>query len=325
VRRGDVPVSRSFIRYAAYKALFPQLIAGPIVRYAEIRADLEARRQTLAQFGAGARRFMLGFAMKVGFADTLAPLVQAAFDLQEPTLIDAWTGALAYTLQLYFDFAGYSAMAIGLALMLGFRFPENFDHPYLAGSIQNFWQRWHMTLSRFLRDYLYVPLGGNRRGPVRTYLNLLTTMAIGGFWHGANWTFLLWGIWHGGLLALHRGWRAAGHGPMPWLAGHLLTLLAVILGWVLFRAPDLAGALRMFAGMAGAHGAGLSEDLAWQVTSDQWACLGLALAAIYAPKLWPARLTLGPIGWVAAPVLAFALGVVLLYSRSAVPFLYFQF
>jgi alginate O-acetyltransferase complex protein AlgI len=277
---------------------------------------------------------MLGFAMKVCFADTLAPVVDAVFALPSPSLVDAWTGAVAYTLQLFFDFAGYSAMAIGLAGMCGFHFPENFDNPYLAGSIQNFWQRWHMTLSRFLRDYLYVPLGGNRRGRVRTYVNLLLTMVIGGFWHGANWTFLLWGAWHGGMLALHRGWRAAGGREMPWWAGHLMLMLAVVIGWVVFRAADVAQAVGMYRGMLGLNAVALSDALAWQVTPDQWWCLLIATAAIYLPLL-RGRLPMlrGAAGmglparalWVAGPPLAFMVGVVLLYSRAAVPFLYFQF
>ncbi|MEJ1978557.1 MAG: MBOAT family O-acyltransferase [Acetobacteraceae bacterium] len=164
VWRGTIPVSRSLINYAAYKAMFSQLIAGPIVRYAQIADELKHRPHTLALFGLGARRFMVGFCMKVIIADTLSPLVDAIFALPAPTLADSWLGAISYTLQLYFDFAGYSAMAIGLALMIGFHFPENFNFPYLSGSIQDFWNRWHITLSSFLRDYLYIPLGGNRQG-----------------------------------------------------------------------------------------------------------------------------------------------------------------
>lgn len=334
VWRGDVPVSRSFVNYAAYKAIFSQLIAGPIVRYAEIEKELKGREHTLEQFGLGARRFMIGFAMKVCFADTLSPVVDAAFALPEPSFVDAWTGALAYTLQLYFDFAGYSAMAIGLALMMGFHFPENFNFPYLAGSIQNFWQRWHMTLSRFLRDYLYISLGGNRHGEGRTYFNLLATMVIGGFWHGANWTFLLWGFWHGGLLAAHRKWRAMGHGPMGYPAGLALTMLAVIIGWVAFRAPDLATTWRMYGGMLGLHGFGLSDMLAWQVMPDQWWTGAIAILVCAVPLLarwlpWerpPEAMHPAWRGvWVVAPLVGFLFGVVQLYSRAAVPFLYFQF
>ncbi len=335
VWRRDVAVSRDFVAYAAYKAMFSQLIAGPIVRYSEVEAELRHRTHSVEKFGLGARRFMIGFAMKVLVADTLAPLVDAVHALPTPTTADAWVGAIAYTLQLFFDFAGYSAMAIGLATMCGFRFPENFNNPYLAGNIQEFWQRWHMTLSRFLRDYLYIALGGNRQGPVRTYVNLLLTMVIGGLWHGANWTFVLWGFWHGALLALHRLWRAQGGGPMPWLAGHALLLLVVMLGWVAFRAPDFASAFTLYAAMFGTNFGGVSDALAWQVTPDQWWCLWLGVALVYLPlasdrlpllRREPAGITAAwrPL-WAYWPFAAFLLGLVLLYSRAAVPFLYFQF
>jgi alginate O-acetyltransferase complex protein AlgI len=319
INRGTVPVSRSFIDYAAYKAMFSQLIAGPIVRYAEIAGELRVRTHSLAQFGAGARRFMVGFALKVIIADTLSPMVDAIFRLESQTAAEAWSGALAYTLQLYCDFAGYSAMAIGLALMLGFHFPENFDTPYLSRSIQEFWQRWHITLSRFLRDYLYIPLGGNRQGPVRTYVNLIATMAIGGFWHGASWNFLLWGLWHGALLAII---RAIGRVGLPAWLGIPLTFLAVMLGWVLFRAPDLHSAASVYAGMIFTHGIAVSDALAWQITPDQWWMLPIGLAVMAMPLL---RLTWPPFLTAAAPIAGFLLALTLLYSRAAVPFLYFQF
>ena len=333
VHRRDVPVSRSFVNYAAYKAIFAQLIAGPIVRYAEIEQELKSREHSLALFGAGARRFMIGFAMKVVVADTLAPLVDAAFALPAPSGGDAWLAALAYTLQLFFDFAGYSAMAIGLAMMIGFHFPENFSAPYLAGSIQEFWQRWHMTLSRFLRDYLYISLGGNRRGAWRTYLNLLLTMVIGGFWHGANWTFIIWGLWHGGLLALHRLWSRGGR-ALPYALGLPLTFLAVLLGWVVFRAHDVNEAWRLYAAMAGAHGWGISDGLAWQILPEQWWVLvgAMVLCALPVFGAWlpwqrdPQAIRGGwRLCWQIGPSLAFTVAVVLLYSRAAVPFLYFQF
>jgi alginate O-acetyltransferase complex protein AlgI len=267
VWRGDIAVSRSLLNYAAYKAMFSQLIAGPIVRYAQIAGELKARAHSLAIFGQGARRFMIGFCMKVIIADTLSPLVDAIFALSRPTLAEAWLGAVAYTLQLYFDFAGYSVMAIGLALMIGFHFPENFRNPYLARSIQAFWNTWHITLSSFLRDYLYIPLGGNRAGLARTYINLLLTMLIGGLWHGANWTFLVWGAWQGLLLAWLR-WYAAHNGrPLPYPLANALTMLAVLLGWVVFRAPDLRQAAVFYASMIGLDGTAISDDLAWQLTS----------------------------------------------------------
>jgi alginate O-acetyltransferase complex protein AlgI len=358
IRRGDVPISRSFLNYAAYKAIFSQLIAGPIVRYAEIADELKHREHSLRQFGIGSRIFMVGFAMKTAIADTLSPLTDAVFALAQPTLADAWMGALSYMLQLYFDFAGYSLMAIGLARMIGFHFPQNFDHPYLSTSIQDFWQRWHMTLSRFLRDYLYIPFGGNRLGPVRTYVNLMLVMAIGGLWHGSSWNFVLWGGWQGALLASHRwysrrpGVRAAAARRTPSGAAdralsfawrNAATMLGVLIGWVIFRAHDLAGAGAMYAGMLGFHGVGLSDELAWQATPDRVWMIPCAIVLVYLPLLQAAlrraaarflpmaanerpawgslSLALSTMG----PLAGFVLAVVLLYSRAAVPFLYFQF
>jgi alginate O-acetyltransferase complex protein AlgI len=329
VWRGTIPVSRSLLNYAAYKAMFSQLIAGPIVRYAQIADELKGRRHTLALFGLGARRFMVGFCMKVIIADTLSPLVDAIFKLPAPTLADGWLGAIAYTLQLYFDFAGYSAMAIGLALMIGFHFPENFNFPYLAGSIQAFWNRWHITLSSFLRDYLYIPLGGNRGGERRTYVNLMLTMLIGGFWHGANWTFLAWGGWQGGMLAAHRLYRPKGSPGMPYILGHPLTLLGVVLGWVVFRADDFAGAMRVYRGMAGLQGMGVSDDLAWQLTPDRLWMVVIGVLVVYVPLIsGRVAAASGRIGRglaLVGPFCGFMLAIVLLYSRAAVPFLYFQF
>ncbi len=328
VWRGTIPVSRSLLNYAAYKAMFSQLIAGPIVRYAQIAGELRGRTHSLALFGLGARRFMVGFCMKVIIADTLSPLVDAIFALPQPTLAEAWLGAVAYTLQLYFDFAGYSAMAIGLALMIGFHFPENFDFPYLAGSIQAFWNRWHITLSSFLRDYLYIPLGGNRKGFGRTYVNLLATMLIGGLWHGANWTFVAWGGWQGSMLAAHRAWQRGG-GRMPWLLGHPITLLATVLGWVVFRADSFAQAARIYGGMAWQHGTAVSDLLAWQLTPDRLWMVPIGVAVVYSPLVGGRVAALagrtGRALSLAGPFAGFMAATALLYSRDAVPFLYFQF
>lgn len=349
--RGDVPISRSFLNYAAYKAIFSQLIAGPIVRYSEIADELKVRHHSLRQFGIGSRIFMIGFVMKTALADSLSPLVDAVFGLAQPTLVDAWTGAFSYTLQLYFDFGGYSLMAIGLARMMGFHFPQNFNNPYLSTSIQDFWQRWHMTLSRFLRDYLYIPFGGNRRGAVRTYVNLLMVMAIGGLWHGSSWNFIFWGIWHGVLLGGHRWFsrlpsvkqKAAVTSPMDRAIAfawrNALTMLVVMLGWVIFRAHDLANAGAMYAGMLGLHGVALSDALAWQATPDRVWLIPLAIVVVYLPLLRGLRRPAPSpsaalvsrwaglrLAWsTVAPVVGFMLAIVLLYSRAAVPFLYFQF
>lgn len=332
VRRGDAPVARSLVDYAAYKAIFCQLIAGPIVRYSEIASQMRGRDHSLEQFGLGGRIFAIGFAMKVAVADTISPLVDAAFALNGPSFVDGWLAVLGYGLQIYFDFSGYSLMAIGLARMIGFHFPENFDNPYLSGSIQEFWRRWHMTLSRFLRDYLYIPLGGNRLGPARAYMNLMLVMGIGGAWHGASWNFIFWGFWHGGLLAAHRWWshRTSPGRRMPYVFANALTLLAVTVGWGLFRGKNLQEASAIYWGMLGFNGFNLSDDLAWRITPDQLWLMVIAAALIFLqgrPNWFsccrPAVCC--DLAKVLAPFAALALSIVLLYSREATPFLYFQF
>jgi len=185
------------IHYALFVSYFPHLIAGPVFRYKDLADQFTNRTHSVDKFSEGAMRFMQGFIKKVFIADSIAPMVSAGFALQDPSTADAWLTALAYTAQLYFDFSGYSDMAIGLGLMMGFRFMENFNQPYISQSITEFWRRWHISLSSWLRDYLYVPLGGNRGGTFKTYRNLWLTMVLGGLWHGANWTFVLWGVWHG--------------------------------------------------------------------------------------------------------------------------------
>ncbi|VXB15690.1 putative alginate O-acetylase AlgI [Pseudomonas sp. 8BK] len=249
VYRGDTKPTENLINFAAFIALFPQLIAGPVLRYKDLADQFTERSHSLDKFSEGATRFMQGFVKKVFIADSLAPLVDHIFALQNPSTGDAWLGMLAYTAQLYFDFSGYSDMAIGLGLMMGFRFMENFNQPYISQSITEFWRRWHISLSTWLRDYLYVPLGGNRGGTFNTYRNLFLTMLLGGFWHGANWTFLLWGAWHGMWLAIERalGVNAAPTliNPLKWL----FTFLLVMLGWVIFRAENLDVAWRMYSAL----------------------------------------------------------------------------
>ena len=330
VYRGTVVAQRGFVAFAAYKAMFGQLIAGPIIRYDWVKKEIGDRRFSWGGFGAGARRFMVGMSMKVLVADTLAPIVDLAFSQSRPGFADAWIGCAAYTLQLFFDFAGYSAMAIGIALMLGFHFPENFNHPYLARSIQDFWRRWHLSLSSWIRDYLYIPLGGNRVGPVRTYLNLLLTMAIAGLWHGGDsWNYLLWGIAHGLALCCARLYSADGR-TMPQLPARVLTLLFVMLAWTLFRAHDIAGAERMLAGQFGLHGGfGFGDAVQAGLRPAHWLAFALGVACVAWPALAPgAARRAGPrlvaVGalW---PVPAFLLSFALIASRGAVPFLYFQF
>jgi alginate O-acetyltransferase complex protein AlgI len=332
VHRHTVPVERSFIHYATYISMFGHSIAGPIIRYDWVRRELTQRWFNWANFSLGARRFMVGMSMKVLVADTMSPLVDAAFHLGRPSFIDAWIGCLAYTLQLFFDFSGYSAMAIGLGLMLGFHFPENFNRPYLAGSIQDFWRRWHISLSSWLRDYVYIGLGGNRRGALKTYCNLFLTMAIAGLWHGGDsWNYLLWGSIHGIALCVDRAWsRSSLPGVPRWLA-HTLTLLFVCLAWTLFRAPDFHAALTMYAGQFGLHGFALGDALAVTLRPLHGLAALLGVICIIAP-VWLERGASRLAGnalflWFSAiwPALSFLLSFALIASRETVPFLYFQF
>jgi len=330
VQRRDVDADRSLIQFGAYQAMFVHLIAGPIIRYEWVRHELRARKVDWAQFASGARRFMIGMSMKVLVADTLAPLVDLAFALPAPSLADAWLGCLAYSLQLFFDFAGYSAMAIGLGQMLGFHFPENFNHPYLARSIQDFWRRWHLSLSTWLRDYLYIPLGGNRLGALRTYVNLLLTMSIAGLWHGGdNWNFLLWGMAHGLALTGARLWADAHLPAVPALLSRVLTLAFVMLAWTLFRAHDFAAALAMYRGQFGMNGLALTSALAFAMRPAHGLAILLGIAGVMAPALAQARVRVPArvlarvdAAW---PVAGFVLSFGLITSRGAVPFLYFQF
>lgn len=331
VQRRTVHAHRNFIDFGAYKAMFGQLIAGPIIRYDWVQKELVSRQLTWPDFRLGARRFMIGMSMKVLIADTLAPIADAAFALEHPSMADAWLGCGAYTLQLFFDFAGYSAMAIGLGLMLGFHFPENFNNPYLARSIQDFWRRWHLSLSSWIRDYLYIPLGGNRHGVWKTYRNLLLTMAIAGLWHGGDsWNFLLWGIAHGIALSIARAWSQNGLPELPVALSRLITLLFVMLAWTLFRATNFDNALHMYAGQFGMNGWGLSDAmlLAWR-PSHWFAAIGGVLCVLLpAVQPWFERqsfshsLTLVRGLW---PLAAFLFAYSLIASRGATPFLYFQF
>lgn len=263
----------NFIPYVLFVTYFPHLIAGPVLHHKQMMPQfghVGTYRINLENINIGLTIFIIGLAKKVLLADQFALYANPVFDVVEqggePKLIEAWIGALAYTLQLYFDFSGYSDMAIGLSRMFNVKLPLNFDSPYKAPNIIEFWRRWHMTLSTFLRDYLYVPLGGSRKGVLRRYANLMITMLLGGLWHGAGWTFVLWGGLHGVYLVINHGWRrliGADGASSGWcaLTGVGLTFIAVVIAWVPFRATDLDAALRMWAGMLGANGISLPASL----------------------------------------------------------------
>jgi alginate O-acetyltransferase complex protein AlgI len=268
--RGETRDTR-FLDFVLFVVFFPQLIAGPIVHWKEVLPQFrlpETFRPHAENFAVGISIFAIGLFKKAVLADGIAKYATPIFDQAEAgetlDFLTAWGGALAYTFQLYFDFSGYSDMAIGAARLFGIALPLNFNSPYKAANISDFWRRWHMTLSRFLRDYLYIALGGNRRGPARRYANLWTTMLLGGLWHGAGWTFVLWGGLHGLYLVIDHAWQRIVPPSMArlaayWRAAWAVTFIAVVLAWVPFRAPTIQGAGNMLAGMAGLNGIVLPE------------------------------------------------------------------
>ncbi|HMO18198.1 MAG TPA: MBOAT family O-acyltransferase [Oligoflexia bacterium] len=231
----------SLIDFGMYLSAFPQLIAGPIVRFVEIKDQIRHRSVTSSAFYEGSVRFCFGLSKKVLLADSFARIADSIFSLplNELSFFISWFGVFSYALQIYFDFSAYSDMAIGIGLALGFRFPENFNNPYRATSITDFWRRWHMTLSRWFRDYLYIPLGGNRMGAVRTYLNLYTVFFLCGFWHGASYNFILWGLYHGTLLTIERIMSAVFNFETKGVFGSILTFVLVLVGWAIFRSDNL--------------------------------------------------------------------------------------
>ena len=337
--RGHAKKTRSFLDFACYVSLFPQLVAGPIVRYHELAEQLVEREHSIARASRGAALFILGFAKKVLVADAVAPLTSLAFGESSPGLAGAWIGTLAYAMQIYFDFSGYSDMAVGLGLLFGFQFPINFNSPYQAVSITDFWRRWHISLSNWLRDYLYIPLGGNRIGPRRTYINLALVMLLGGLWHGANWTFVVWGGIHGTLLAWER-FRGSQKPAHVWW-GRLRTFIFVCLAWVPFRATSMSQTMDIWSALFGFHGLGL--QFSWDGALPlgfALILLGMSIAlAWFAPNSWQVMrmdenaesapafgITWPQIIWRTAAVSAlfiFSVGVLMVNSSS--PFLYFQF
>lgn len=285
IYRRDARAERSFVNLSLYLLMFPQLIAGPILRFHTIARQLRRRIVDARHLYYGCVLFCIGLAQKVLLADTLAGVADPLF-ARAATLstASAWLAAVCYTLQIYFDFGGYSLMAMGLGWICGFHFPRNFHYPYVARSVSEFWRRWHMSLSRWFRDYLYLPLGGNRHGPWRTYRNLLVVFLLCGLWHGAAWTFVVWGGYHGLLLILERVGLGAALARLPRLLQHAYALLAVIVGWVLFRAASLAEAGQLLATMAGLRG-GTDMAVTDLLTGEELTVL--LIAALCAVPLLP--------------------------------------
>ncbi len=334
INRGDARVERNPLQLGLYISMFPQLVAGPIVRYKNIFRELSDRAVSLERFALGIRLFAIGLGQKVLIADVLASIVDQVFGLPASELIasTAWLGLVSYTLQIYFDFSGYSNMAIGLAHMLGFTFPENFNFPYISQSISEFWRRWHISLSSWFRDYVYIPLGGDRRGRIRTYVNLWTVFLLCGLWHGASWNFIVWGAYHGTLLAWE---RKAGQAFLQSIwrpLAHAYTLIAVALGWVLFRCTSLDHAAYFYKTLLGL-GTGTND----MNPPDRFLSHGVILAlTVGAVCSTPALATVER--WLATrrPYLATSMGSALamvclalaalgVANSSYSPFIYFRF
>ncbi len=333
--RGRAEHLRNPLDFALYVALFPQLICGPIVRYHEIAAQIRDRRTRLDDVAEGALRFAHGLVKKVVVADAAGSVADAAFRVpgDDLTTAAAWLGVAAYTLQIYFDFSGYSDMAIGLGRLFGFSFPENFRRPYSAVSITDFWRRWHITLSSWLRDYLYIPLGGSRGASLLTYRNLVIVFLLTGFWHGAAWQFVLWGVYHGMLLTAERvtGQRPVGTATTAWLRRPAVLLL-VMLGWVIFRADSVGEAFDVYRAMFSFSGSGLNPIVAEALSHRVTLTLALASAVVLLPAGFVAGPTLARGRGAGALLLrAVVLGIGLPYATLLIasgnfsPFLYFQF
>ncbi|MBE6680346.1 MAG: MBOAT family protein [Ruminococcaceae bacterium] len=252
VYRGDAKVQKSFIRLATYVALFPQLIAGPIVRYTTVEEDLTERKHSIDSFGTGATRFVIGLAKKVLIADVLYEFCNAFRASDDKSVVFYWLYAIAFSLHIYFDFSGYSDMAIGLGRIFGFRFLENFNYPYISKSVAEFWRRWHMSLGTWFRDYVYIPLGGNRVSNWRWFFNTLTVWFLTGFWHGAAWTFIVWGLYFAAFLLLEKFFLKKFFDKIPRVFSHIYVLVAVAISFVVFNAADLKEAVSDIGGMFGA-------------------------------------------------------------------------
>lgn len=330
VYRGDAHVQRNFIKFGTFVALFPQLIAGPIVRYKDIAAQLDERHETLDKFASGVQRFCVGLAKKVLIANNVGMLwdIYASSPASELTFLGAWLAAVAFSLQIYFDFSGYSDMAIGLGRMLGFEFLENFNYPYISRTVTEFWRRWHISLGTWFRDYVYIPLGGSRKGLPRQLLNLLIVWSLTGLWHGASWTFLFWGLYYAFFLILEKLFLLRWLEACPKTVGRIYTLLVAVFGWVIFQQTSVSQTLVFFRAMVGIGRAGLCADRDLYYLTSFGGVLAVAvLASLPAGKLFFAKLP-EKLRAAATPVLI--LGVLVVSTAYLVdstynPFLYFRF
>lgn len=328
VWRGDAPPVKNLATFSCYVALFPQLVAGPIVRYNTVATELVSRKHTLDLFLKGISFFCIGFAKKILIANQVGIIADRVFAADAPSVLNSWWGSVAYMFQIYFDFSAYSDMAVGLGLMIGFHFPRNFNGPYRSGSITEFWTRWHISLTTWLRDYLYISLGGNRVGKARLYFNLFLVMFLSGFWHGANWTFIVWGLYHAFFMILERvNGKKSLYKRLPFVFQVVVTQIIVLFGWVLFRAESIGEAFVMWKSMLGLAPVSAANPLLSAQVFTPLNCFFMALALFYAVSPWrafdwcqkqtPLRLAL--------VLVLFVFACMVLFTQSYNPFLYFQF
>ncbi len=331
VYRDDVRVQKNLIDFGMYITMFPQLIAGPIVRYADVQDQLADRSVTTADFSEGVMRFVVGLGKKVLLANQMGAVWSEIYALGgDVSALMAWTGAIAYTFQIYFDFSGYSDMAIGLGRMFGFKFPENFRYPYQSVSITDFWRRWHITLSTWFKEYLYIPLGGNRCGLARQALNLLIVWSLTGFWHGAGWNFVMWGLYYFVILFIEKLFLLKALDKLPKLFRHVYALLLIVIGWVIFASDDVGVLLPYLGSMFGANGAVGGMDVYTLFTK----AVLLIICCIASTEL-PKKLFLSAAGAMnekaaftlksVMTIALLALSMILLIGDSYNPFLYFRF
>jgi len=327
VYRGDAKAMKHFGDFACFVSMYPHLVAGPILQFSFLADQLENRRLTLEKFARGVSMFALGLGKKVLLANSCGKVADMVFNAGSAGTLDSWYGLGAYAFQIYFDFSAYSDMAIGLGLMLGFVFAKNFDSPYKSESLTEFWRRWHISLSSWLRDYLYVPLGGSRHGEARTYINLVLVMLLGGLWHGASFNFIIWGGIHGGWLALERSMgKKSFYAALPRPLRMAITFAVVCLAWVFFRAADLPSAMHFLGnlfGMGQTPEAGLLGGLVRQ--PYYVLAFAAAIVSVWAmPQAWDItrRLTWPKVAWCC---LMLIISLVLLFTQSYNPFIYFIF
>ncbi len=334
VYRGDVPAQKNYVSFGAYVALFPQLVAGPILRYRDVDKQLSARTHSVEKFAAGIRRFTVGLGKKLLLGDTLSALyayLSTAADFT-PSVLGGWGMVLAYTLHIYYDFSGYSDMAIGLGKMLGFDFPENFNYPYVASSVTDFWRRWHISLSSWFREYVYIPLGGNRKGLPRQMLNMAVVWLLTGLWHGAAWNFVLWGLLFFVLLTAEKLFlgRLFRKNQLTAALGRIWTLASVGVGWMLFDHTDLAQALRVILSLVGVSAVGrIPPAVGYELTRAlPLLVIGIIGATPFPAKAWRGLRDKLPAAEMAQPALVLALlvlSVAAMVSGAYSPFLYFNF